>query len=198
METTIDFLRHGEVKGGNYFRGITDDPLTNLGWQQMHESASNRQWEQIISSPLRRCQDFSQQISEKTDTPFCIDTTWQEINFGDWEGKFAHQIAPSSITKFYQNPTSYTPPNGEAFLDFQSRINRAWKKLLTDHQDKKVLVITHAGVIRCLFTLLLDLPHSKLFNLQVDHGSLTQFHCFHDNPENFVSLAFHNKKANII
>ena len=31
----IDWLRHGETRGGSRFRGRTDDPLTPEGWQQM-------------------------------------------------------------------------------------------------------------------------------------------------------------------
>ncbi len=31
----IDWLRHGETRGGSRFRGRTDDPLTPEGWRQM-------------------------------------------------------------------------------------------------------------------------------------------------------------------
>ena len=31
----IDWLRHGDTRGGNRFRGRTDDPLTPEGWRQM-------------------------------------------------------------------------------------------------------------------------------------------------------------------
>ncbi len=55
MNTTIDFLRHGEVAGGSYYRGSTNDPLTPKGWQQMNQAIANRQWDHIISSPLNRC-----------------------------------------------------------------------------------------------------------------------------------------------
>lgn len=193
VETIIDFLRHGEVKGGDYFRGATDDPLTRLGWQQMQNTVVNQHWDQLICSPLSRCQAFSQQLYKLTEIPLTIDSNWQEINFGDWEGKAANQIDPLAITEFYQNPTSYTPPHGESFLEFQSRINQAWNNILSHYQGQHILVITHAGVIRCLFTLLLDLPNSKLFNIQVDHSSLTRFHCFHGSPKNFVKLIFHNQ-----
>lgn len=192
MQTTIDFLRHGEVTGGSYYRGVTDDPLTELGWQQMNDTVAQHHWDHIISSPLQRCLSFAQQLNLKTHTPLSNDTNWQEINFGDWEGKTAEQINPAALMRFYQDPINNTPENAESFTAFQTRIDQAWENLISTHQGKHVLVITHAGVIRCLFKLLLNLPTKNLFNIQVNHASLTRFQCFHDTPDNFIKLIFHN------
>ena len=194
MQTTIDFLRHGTVKGGSYYRGSTDDPLTKQGWQQMNKAVANKQWDLIICSPLQRCLSFAQSMSQQTNTVLYVEPDWQEISFGDWEGKTATQIGQDKLKRFYQNPVANTPENGEPFSAFQSRIKQAWNTAMSAHQHKHILVITHAGVIRCLFTLWLNVPADKIFNLQVDHASLTQFQCFHDPIENdFVALSFHNR-----
>ena len=51
--TTIDLIRHGEPVGGKKFRGSTDDPLSELGWQQMTAAvASTTEWERE-SYPVR-------------------------------------------------------------------------------------------------------------------------------------------------
>ncbi len=192
MITTVDFLRHGEVAGGSYYRGCTNDLLTKLGWQQMKDAIINQQWDYIISSPLHRCLDFSHHLSKLTNTPFSIDSNWQEINFGDWEGKNANQINSDDLMRFYQDPTKNTPKNGENLELFLSRVNLAWESVIQSHSGKHILVISHAGVIRCLFNLLLCLPIKKTFNIQVDHGSLTGFQCIHDKPNDFIKLAFHN------
>lgn len=194
MQTTIDFLRHGAVEGGSYYRGSTDDLLTKQGWDQMNNAVANKHWDLIICSPLQRCLRFAQSISKQTKTMLYIEPNWKEIDFGDWEGKTAAQIDPDKLRKFYQNPIKNTPEKGESFLAFQLRIKQAWNTAINTHQHKHILVITHAGVIRCLFTLWLNLPANKIFNLQVDHGGLTQFQCFHDAMEgNFITLVFHNK-----
>ncbi len=192
MKTTIDFLRHGEVAGGSYYRGSTDDPLTEYGWQQMHKTVKGRQWDLIISSPLQRCQTFAEHLHKQTNIPLSIDSNWQEIDFGDWEGKIADQINPTELMLFYQNPLINTPTNAERFCIFLSRIETAWESLLHQHAGKHILVICHAGVIRCLFNLFLDLPTNKIFNLQLDHASLTRFECFNAKPANFITLVFHN------
>ncbi len=192
MQTTVDFLRHGEVDGGSYYRGITDDPLTDHGWQQMQSAVASQQWDLIISSPLQRCHSFAQHLHSKTNTPLSVDHNWQEINFGDWEGKMADQINSDELMQFYQDPLNNSPNNAEDFSAFLSRINFAWEALLKEHAGKRILVISHAGVIRCLFNLFLDLPANKIFNLQLDHASLTRFQCFNAKPANFITLKFHN------
>jgi alpha-ribazole phosphatase/probable phosphoglycerate mutase len=192
MQVTIDFLRHGEAKGGRYYRGRTDDPLTALGWQQMETAVANQQWDHIISSPLCRCLDFAQDLSQKTNIPLSQDAQWQEIDFGDWEGKAADEIDSEALTLFYQNPVDHFPNNGEPYGDFQRRINCAWDHVTEDYPDQHILVITHGGVIRSLFPLLLSLPVHRIFNLQVDLASLTRFQCFKEGQDYFNSLIFHN------
>ncbi len=192
MHTTVDFLRHGAVQGGAYYRGSTDDPLSKLGWQQMHAAVAKKEWDLIVCSPLMRCLDFAQTLSQQSNTPLLIESDWQEIHFGDWEGKTAEQIEPDELKLFYQDPMNNSPRNAEIFSAFLARINRAWQCLIEENPGKQVLVITHAGVIRALFPLLLNLPVNKLFNLQVEHASMTRFQCFQDQQENYIQLEFHN------
>lgn len=200
MQTTVDFLRHGEVIGGTYYRGSTDDLLNARGWQQMKHAVANRHWHTIISSPLHRCLDFAQYISQKTHTPLTVETYWQEIHFGDWEQKTATQINSEQLTLFYQDPINNTPKHAENFAIFLARIQQAWDHLIKQYAGKHILVITHAGVIRALFSLLLGLPVHKIFNVQIKHASLTRFQCLQEGAKSstenqtntFVQLQFHN------
>ena len=61
-ETLIDFIRHGEPEGGRRYRGnAVDDALSEKGWQQMWGAVGDRPpWQQIISSPMRRCSAFAE------------------------------------------------------------------------------------------------------------------------------------------
>ncbi len=193
MITTVDFLRHGEASGGSYYRGSTDDPLTEKGWQQMNHAVADQHWDQIISSPLHRCLDFAQQLSEQSNMLLSIEPDWQEICFGDWEGKTANQIDSEELARFYQDPINNAPKNGEGYLIFETRIKKAWERRTNLHQGKHLLIITHTGVIRSLFRILLNLPIENIFKLQVDHAGLTRFQCFHDDNQNYITLNFHNK-----
>ena len=58
-DTWVDLLRHGEPVGGSRYRGQVDDALSEKGWQQMWQAVAGRgDWQQIITSPLQRCQAF--------------------------------------------------------------------------------------------------------------------------------------------
>ena len=80
-------LRHGEPVGGKRFRGSTDDPLSEMGWQQMRTSLEGEShWDVIVSSPLRRCAEFATEVADKHELSTEIMQGLAEIEFGAWEG----------------------------------------------------------------------------------------------------------------
>lgn len=193
MITTVDLLRHGEVQGGACYRGSTDDPLTEYGWQQMRKAVAGRDdWQLIVSSPLCRCLDFSKELSLEKQLPLMVEAGFQEIHFGDWEGKTAEQIDSEALRRFYEQPLNYPPAKSESLLAFQNRIEASWQKVLKNQQGKSILIITHAGVIRTLFCLLLKIPLEHSFAVQVDHACFTRFSCFHSDSGDFIQLNAHN------
>ena len=69
-ETTINLLRHGEPLGGSRYRGQVDDALSETGWQQMWQAVDGcKDWQQIITSPLQRCQAFAELLGERRGIP---------------------------------------------------------------------------------------------------------------------------------
>lgn len=195
--THIDLLRHGEVEGGSCYRGITDDPLSATGWKQMHNKLSGApaHWDIIISSPLSRCHAFAKALADKRQLTFISTSAFQEINFGDWEGKTAAQINITDnqlLTLFYSNPVDYPPPNSEPFMQFQQRVLQAWIELHETHHGKRILLITHAGVIRVILANILgcDIEHS--FRLKIAHTCLSNIICFQEtNAKTFFQLVSH-------
>lgn len=189
--TYIDLLRHGEVKGGSCYRGITDDPLSTTGWAQMqNKTASQSDWDIIICSPLSRCHAFAQVLADKLQCPLINTPALQEINFGDWEGKTATQINPQLLAQFYADPVNFSVPNGEHFVDFQLRTLDAWQNLLKTHKGKHILIITHAGVIRVILANILGIDTQHSFRLKITHACLSGIECFHDT-EDFFQLIRH-------
>ena len=173
--TTINILRHGETSGGNIYRGITDQPLTQKGWLQMRNAiGDNSHWQQIISSPLLRCSDFASHISEQLNIPVSFNKKLQEIDFGDWEGLSAAQIyqrSPDELIRFWDNPEKYTPPNGERLLSLQTRVLETWNEIIAMGED--ILVITHGGPIRVILCHENKTPIKEVLSLDVP---LASFH----------------------
>lgn len=177
-KTTFIFLRHGEPVGGKIFRGSNDDPLTALGWQQLKQSVKELSFDEIISSPLKRCSEFAQAIHAELNIPLHIKNDLQEMHLGDWEGLSAAQVDKldsKALGAFWQDPHSNTPPNGEPFSDFEKRILSTWESLnrqyLSTEQSKTLLVVCHAGVMMVLLKEILKIPMENILCLKLNYAS---------------------------
>lgn len=196
MPLLIDLIRHGEPLGGVRYRGQLDDPLSELGWQQMRNATANVQpWDYIVSSTLCRCADFAQDLADKHAIPLELDKQFSEIGFGDWEGKTASELEQhhkAAFYAFYDDPINNTPANAESLLAFQQRINKAWTNLLQSHTDKHILLVAHAGVIRVILAEVLAMPLEAMFRLQVPYASLSRVIIHNEGPRLYPQLQFHS------
>ncbi len=195
ITTVIDLLRHGDVEGGRKYRGQLDDPLSELGWQQLRATTGNKQnWQQIITSPLKRCADFSKELSQKYSLPLTIENEFKEISFGLWEGKTADQLLASDekeIKQYWDDPVNFTPPQGENLITFEKRIIIAWNKMVADYQGKHILLISHAGVMRIILCHVLGIALTDLFKLNIGLAKASRIQIDSVNGENWPRLIFH-------
>ncbi|SFE33914.1 alpha-ribazole phosphatase [Nitrosomonas sp. Nm166] len=177
MTTFIDLLRHGETENSHRYCGSTDYPLTPRGWAQMWHTVemSPFQWQQIITSPLIRCADFAQALGQRYCIPVTQDARLQEIHFGAWENQSAAelmQVHADAVSSFWQNPLIYPPPKAEHLLDFETRVLSAWYEIQRQFVDKRILLITHSGVIRVIICHIQQYPVERLLEFEVKHASM--------------------------
>jgi alpha-ribazole phosphatase len=172
----IDLLRHGETELGGGLRGSLDDALTAKGWVQMQAAvASAGPWQALISSPLQRCARFAEALSEQSRIPVQLAPGLQELHFGEWEGRSAADLMlthEQQLGQFWSDPYAFTPPGGEAVIDFSARVLSAIAGLRQEHVDKHLLVVTHGGVMRLLLARARGLPREQLLQVEVGHGAL--------------------------
>jgi alpha-ribazole phosphatase len=183
---TLHFLRHGESQLSHLFRGWTDDPLTQNGWQQMQASLDKAaqngvQFDAVVTSNLQRCQQFAEHITKAHHVPLLILDDLRELNFGDWEGKSGEALfntQADTLTKFWQTPTQYTPPNGEPISQFAQRIDRATRQIAEfaeQHHFANLLIITHGGVIKYCYIKALQQSLDNILSMPAQLGSLHTF-----------------------
>lgn len=65
-------------------------------------------------------------------------------------------------------------PNGESPTDFYIRIKDAFIELLYKYKGKKILIITHGGVITVLQCLINGWKYSNLLKITVPHAALVK------------------------
>lgn len=198
MQTTrIDIIRHGEPQGGNVFRGHTDHELTVLGqWQfQQRLHLHQQAWQQIYSSPLKRCAVSAQQLAQQLALPLMFDDRLREIHYGDWENQDVNHIlkAQAQTAKtLWDDPLNFCAPNGESVLALQQRVVACWNDIIEHHQGEHILVVCHGGVMRLLAQHLLMLDPKAMNRLAIPYAGLMQFKIvrseYQDNVQDWVTL----------
>lgn len=181
--THIHLLRHGETQGGARFHGSSDVLLSEHGWSQMQAAVENEDnWNRIISSPLSRCANFAQTLKQQLAIPLQFDTRIKEIHFGAWEGKTSEEILADdndALTRFWQDPTQYTPVGGESLADFEIRILSFWQEIIKAYQGENILLVAHGGVIRLLLCHILQRPLQRMLEVEVAHATIHRIRVEH-------------------
>lgn len=177
--TTVDLLRHGECAGGNIMRGRIDVPLTDDGWKQMASAVSQiEQCERIITSPLRRCQRFAEDLGETRRLSVHVEHDLREMDFGELDGQSVEESLrrhPELMTALYRQPDDLQLPGGESFRAFAERVVGGFDTVLQRFCGEHLLIVTHGGVIRVLLMHLLQTPWSSTSRLHVPYACHVRF-----------------------
>lgn len=171
MEVT--FFRHGESEYNNLgiFQGRLNCRLSQRGLVKTKEKAkefASSNYDVCFSSPLIRTLQTAQILVPNL--PLICDNRIIERNLGDW------QNTPITDEKlFLLNNLHVTPPNGESIIDIRNRVQSFLNFLNENYSNKKVLVITHAGIIYALQVALgLDVKSiDNLESLTIDYKCKT-------------------------
>lgn len=194
--TIIDLIRHGEPVGGRRYRGRTDDPLSEKGWNQMWAAVGDyRGWQHIVSSPLLRCADFAHELGRKMGIPISLDDRLAELGYGEWEGKTPVELTvhdPDLLLRYRRDPLNNRPPGAEELEGFAVRVSAAWRHICEQQRGRHVLVVAHAGVIRMIMAQVLAMPPSHLFRIQVGNAAISRFTIDGEGEDAFASLVFHD------
>jgi len=115
------------------------------------------------SSDLERCRKTAARMFP--DKKITLLKDWREMHFGTWEGKTYEELKNDRhYRNWIDDPLHYTPPGGESFGQFRTRVERGWKQIIQDlfsNHLRSCGVMTHGGVIRYLLSELA--PEKKEF-----------------------------------
>lgn len=196
LSTTIDLLRHGVCGGRGKFQGSTDNALLPEGVQQMERALKHhKNWDVVVSSPLKRCHEFAKRICDQRNLRLQVDERWREMDFGQWEGEGIQTIFanfPEEIERFYSQPENFIPPDGESVLHVMERVVSAFNELFDSHKGKNLLVIQHGGTTRVLLAHILNIPLSRATHIDVPYACLTRIRVYHESDKNIPVLISHN------
>lgn len=162
-------IRHTAVavdKGRCY--GQSEVPLADSGEQDMKALCSKlpQDFDKIYSSPSQRCQLLAVQIAGLELT---YDRALMEMNFGDWEQQLWNDMDQEALGLWMADFVHVKAPAGESLALLFKRV-QDFMDILRTQDLKKVAIVTHAGVIRCIWAYLLDIPLQNVFKIPVAYG----------------------------
>lgn len=179
QETLIDLIRHGQPEGGSRYRGHgIDDPLSETGWEQMWSAIGTvSPWQSVVTSPLRRCQDFADALASRFGLHVTVDERFREVGFGTWEGRSRSEIqrtAPGEYEAFYRDPVHSRPEGAEDLIEFQERVGSAYDQVVRDRTGEHTLIVTHAGVIRAVIARNLRTDPAGMYRIHVPNAGVSR------------------------
>ena len=125
----------------------------------------------LYSSPLSRCVLLADEFKNEN---LKTDDRLLELNFGDWEGKRWEEINQEDLNTWMIDFVNVAPNNGESLSKMFDRVTDFLNEIRKEEHEK-VLIITHSGVIRCIWAYLLGIPLENLFKLPVGFYELFSF-----------------------
>lgn len=166
----IHLIRHPQVNvPSGICYGQTDVDLSKEGLDAVANLQLNETYDLFYSSPLERCKVLADSISDQ----FIMDERLQELNFGTWEMKSWEAIPKDEIDPWYEDYIHTKATNGESLMDLVTRVQSFILNELNENKANKILIVTHAGVIRVFLHLLTNVPLDKIFDYQPTHCKRT-------------------------
>ncbi len=183
----IDILRHGAPEGGKRYRGDqVDDPLSPLGWAQLHARIADCSakgvdtWQRIISSPMTRCRAFAETLAQARGLPLAIEPDLREIGFGVWEGLAHHEVPqhfPEEYRAFKADPIKGRPTGAEPMDAFYTRVTAALERHgQSASPGEHLLIVAHAVVMRAAAVYATGAPLHSITQFQTELAALLSLH----------------------
>ncbi|WP_343329886.1 alpha-ribazole phosphatase [Polaribacter staleyi] len=119
------------------------------------------------SSPLKRCK----KLAEKLSNTILFDDRLKELDFGDWELQNWNDINQEALDIWMNDFVKVAVTNGESYLDLHARTTNFLLEI-AQKEFKKVVIVTHAGVMRSLYSFIHKTPLEKSFDLKLQYAQV--------------------------
>lgn len=175
MITTLVLIRHGETEWNRDGRiqGHRDSPLTATGIAQAEACANRLQSEvieHVIASDLPRVKHTADILVAGRNLSIQFGPEFRERAYGIGEGMtFAEldAIHPEMYSSLRTTDPDFTVEGGESRRQFHDRITRAMWRAVGDHSGKRILIVTHGGVLGVIYRWLNKLPIATAYKIEI-------------------------------
>ena len=181
------FIRHGHVSDNDQGRGARlngwlDVPLSALGSAQTERLrrhlAAGAPVDALYASPLRRARQTAAALSTTLGIrPRLLDSL-REISCGRLDGLPLEEVQRRLPELWRRNlaqvDDDFRWPGGESYRAFRARVLRAVGRIAARHPGRRVVVVTHAGVISQVLGALHGIGPSRWTAFVAGNASITE------------------------
>ncbi|MER8486123.1 histidine phosphatase family protein [Mesorhizobium sp. M1322] len=184
MYPLVYIARHGQTvwNAESRLQGQADTDLNPLGCEQatrnghrLAEFVDNPEDFDFVASPMRRTRQTMERIRMAMGLDpqaYRTDPRLVEMSFGDWQGFTFPELEARHLGSGRErrlDKWNFLPP-GEGAESYQMLFERV--KPCFDALDRPTVCVTHGGVVRALFRMVLGMPEKEAANLNVPQDRL--------------------------
>ncbi len=181
-KTEFILIRHGQTAENiaGRLQGHFDSKLDDTGIMQARAAAERLATEKadvIYSSDLQRARKTAEIIAGKMGLEVNPMPELREWKLGELEGRYTKELwqeYPEIMDCFLHDSDDVEVPGGESFAQFNRRVSDALEMLAEKHAGKKVVLVTHGGVMRAVFRHIAGRVGSNLLPL-LSNASYSRF-----------------------
>jgi broad specificity phosphatase PhoE len=179
VTTTVYLVRHAVhsvvdhvLVGRNQRIGLSSEGLRQASC--LGSYFARKRIASIHSSPQLRARQTATSISASLGKPFLIVPEIDEVDAGDWTGRSFDELENDARWHRWNSQRESTRiPNGECMYEVQERIDKHLAHIAESHVNRRVVIVTHAEIIRAAILKLRGLALQDFTSTPVAPASVT-------------------------
>ena len=157
-------VRHGETmeNANNCLVGRINSSLTPKGKEQAKQVSNyfkDKKIDLIVSSPLDRCKQTAQIISNNT--PIIYSDKLLGRDHGEFTGKPRDSI---NFDEYWNYNKNIQYEKAESVKDLYNRVATLIEELKEKYKDKNIIIVTHSGIMRVLYYYFKGIPDDGILS----------------------------------
>lgn len=169
----VTLVRHGEVEEEyiGCYNGHNNIGLSENGKNQakdLGEKLNSQEFDAVFCSDLFRAKQTIKHFSHVKDITYT--DRLREKSWGKHEGLSFDDIIAQGEIEYIDFLQWIKALDGEAYEIYISRIQEFFLEYLPLLKKENVLVVTHAGVIRVLISIVQNISLEEAFKIKINYG----------------------------
>jgi broad specificity phosphatase PhoE len=133
----------------------------------------------LFCSPVLRARQTAEILAQQLRLAVTEMPDLREVGYGDWEGKFFHEIRQSPIAhQVFNDPINAVFPNGESLPEVQQRGVQVIETVRRQLSQGVLALVSHGDVIRTVLAHYLGMPFNEYRRINIDLGALSVLELF--------------------